>query len=85
MDYLAEALKSPAAEAFYKSLSACGRITFDHNSSGTEWSSATVNGAITIIHTWIRVSQDFPSAGKFVGEPFTIEEAQAWLAAHPAQ
>lgn len=35
--------------------------------------------------TWIGVSQDFPDAGKFVVKPFTIEEAQAWVAAHPAR
>lgn len=32
--------------------------------------------------TWLGVSQNFPDDGKFVGAPFTIEEAQAWLRAH---
>lgn len=49
MDYVAEALKSSAADALYKSLSVRGTITFDHNDAGTEWSSATINGATTII------------------------------------
>ena len=49
MDYVAEALKSFAADALYKSLSVRGTITFDHNDAGTEWSSATINGATTII------------------------------------
>jgi hypothetical protein len=33
--------------------------------------------------TWIGLSEDFPGAGRFVGKPFTIEEAKAWYAANP--